>query len=47
MMEVFVLIKNGRFYGVYRRYEGALEAKRNQYFDSDFPDEYEIICCRI
>ena len=46
-MVVYVLIKNGRFYGVFRTYEDAEETKRNQYFNSDYPDEYEILTERI
>lgn len=46
-MYVYVLLKNGRFYGVYRCYEAADEASHYQYFDSDFPDEYEIIEYKI
>lgn len=46
-MIVYVLIKNGRFYGVYKYYEAVLEAIHNQYFDSDFPNEYEILQERI
>lgn len=42
-MTVYVLIKNGRFYDVFRTYEEANETKRNQYFISDFLDEYEIL----
>lgn len=46
-MYVYVLLKNGKYMGVYRSYEAACEAKSNQYFDSDFPPVYEILEERI
>ena len=42
-MLIYVLFKNGKYVGVYRSYEAAYEAKRNQYYDSDFPPVYEIL----
>ena len=46
-MFVYVLLKNGRYVGVYRHYESAREAIWNQCYDSRFPDEYEILEERI
>lgn len=46
-MYIYILIKNGHYHSVHRTYEAAYETIHNQYFDSDFPNEYEILEERI
>ena len=46
-MLVYVLLRNGRFVGVYRNYESAREAIWYHVHDSRFPDDYEILEERI
>lgn len=42
-MTVFIVFRDGVFRSVHRTYEGAEEYIQNQYFDSDFLHEYEIV----